>query len=229
MMNTSIARAVAVAAHATMTTAPPPAAQTRLPPVTIRDDTPTISLRPFVLVAGQQASAKTTFKAAFGDPLEPFFGGGLQVALRNGFFVDASASRFKRTGEQSWLNVDNRQVFRLGIPMTATITPVEVVAGYRFKMRRSRVVVPYVGAGVGSYGYKQTSEFAAPEENVDTRHTGFLATGGVEFRVHRWVGVGVDAEYTHIPGILGLGGISQLAGEKDLGGISARFKLIVGR
>jgi hypothetical protein len=56
-----------------------------------------------------------------------------------------------------------------------------------------------------------------------------VLNGGAEFRLHRWIGVGVDAEYTHVPGILGQGGISQQAGESDLGGVAARVKLIVGR
>ena len=39
----------------------------------------------------------------------------------------------------------------------------------------------------------------------------------------------VDAQYTHVLGILGTGGISQDAGEKDLGGIAARVKVLIGR
>jgi hypothetical protein len=43
------------------------------------------------------------------------------------------------------------------------------------------------------------------------------------------VGVSVDAQYSRVRGILGAGGVSQQAGEDDLGGIAARFKLVVGR
>jgi hypothetical protein len=71
--------------------------------------------------------------------------------------------------------------------------------------------------------------FSNASENVDIRHVGELVVGGVEFRVHRYVGLSVDAQYTHIPGILGAGGISNIANESDLGGIAARFKVIVGR
>ncbi len=56
-----------------------------------------------------------------------------------------------------------------------------------------------------------------------------MLNGGAEFRVHRWVGVSVDVQYTHVPGILGTGGVSQQAGETDLGGVAARFKVVVGR
>ena len=57
----------------------------------------------------------------------------------------------------------------------------------------------------------------------------YLVNGGVEFRVHKWIGLSVDAQYTHVPDILGQGGVSKEAGETDLGGIAARFKVIVGR
>ena len=56
-----------------------------------------------------------------------------------------------------------------------------------------------------------------------------MLNGGAEFRLHRWVGLGADVQYTHVPGILGLGGVSQQAGENDLGGVAVRVKLVVGR
>jgi hypothetical protein len=56
-----------------------------------------------------------------------------------------------------------------------------------------------------------------------------VLNGGAEFRLHRWVGLSVDAQYSRVKGILGAGGLSAQLGESDLGGIAARFKLIVGR
>jgi hypothetical protein len=56
-----------------------------------------------------------------------------------------------------------------------------------------------------------------------------VVNGGAEFRVHQWVGLSVDVQYTHVPGILGTSGVSQQAGETDLGGVAARFKVVVGR
>ena len=68
-------------------------------------------------------------------------------------------------------------------------------------------------------------------EDVDTQHVGALVVGGLEFRVHRWIALSADAQYTHIPGILGVdpNALSTQANEKDLGGIAARVKVIVGR
>jgi hypothetical protein len=36
-------------------------------------------------------------------------------------------------------------------------------------------------------------------------------------------------QYTHVPGIIGSGGVSQDAGESDLGGVAARFRVVFGR
>ncbi len=188
-------------------------------------DPPSLSIRPFVMATEQAFAANTTFEAIFGKTRAPFFGGGVQVVLLDRIVVEVGASRFKQTGERAFRSGD--QNFKLGIPLTATITPLEVTGGYRFPLwEHAR---PYVAAGVGSYAYTETSDFSDPGENVDVRRTGFVANGGFEFRLHRWVGLSIDVQYSHIPDILGTSGISQQVGENDLGGVAARFKLIVGR
>jgi hypothetical protein len=194
--------------------------------VTTDDDPPPLSLRGFFLVTEQKFSATTTFNSVFGTSAGPFLGGGLQVTTSSGVFVEFGVSRFKKTGQRAFLN--NGQTFQLGIPLTATITPVEISAGYRFGGDMSRVL-PYAAGGIGRYGYREESDFAAAGDNIDTSHVGYLVNGGVEIRLQKWIGVAVDAQYTHIPGILGTAGISKDAGESDLGGVAARFKVVVGR
>ncbi len=213
-----------VALFLTVIVATPLAAQTR-GAVSGDDDAPAVSFRPFVLITAEQLAAKQTFNAVFGESVERFLGGGLQVALGGGIYVELGASRFKKTGQRTFVN--NGQAFPLGIPLTATITPVELTGGYRFRL--SPRVLPYAGVGISRYAYVETSDFADPGENVDATHTGFLVVGGVELRLHRWVGVGVDAQYTHIPGILGAAGASKELGENDLGGTALRVKVLVGR
>jgi opacity protein-like surface antigen len=147
------------------------------------------------------------------------------VAFRNGLFADLTVSRLKATGERAFRF--EGQNFGLGIPLTVTETPVEVSGGYRFRI--SPRLVPYVGAGIGSYSYEETSDFSTADENLKTSHAGYLVTGGAEFRLGRWLGLTADVQYTHVPGILGDGGISKEADENDLGGVAARFRVIVGR
>jgi opacity protein-like surface antigen len=207
-------RAVLLGLVATAGMATPVAAQT-----------PAVSIRPFVMAAEQSFTAIDTFAAVFGRSYGPFFGGGADVTLGDHYYVELAASRFRQTGQRAFRNAG--QVFHLGIPLTATVTPLEVTGGYRFHL--SSRIVPYVGAGFGSYAYQETSDFADAGENVDVRHSGFVVNGGAEFRLQRWVGVGADVHYTHVTGILGQGGLSKDAGENDLGGVSARFRFIIGR
>lgn len=190
-------------------------------------DAPSLSIRPFVMATEQSFAAIETFDAAFGKTTFPFFGGGVQVVVHDRFFVELGASRFRQNGERAYRS--GGKVFKLGIPLTATITPFEITGGFRIHLRQLPSVRPYVAAGFGSYGYQETSTFADPGEDVDTRHSGFVLNGGAEFRVHRWVGLAADVQYSHVPGILGQAGVSGQAGETDLGGAAARFKLVVGR
>ncbi len=217
---------VAIAFVLTLAVGAPLAAQTRgAAPVDLAD--PAVVFRPFFVVSAERFTAQQTFKAAFGGTVEPMFGGGLEVVLRDGVYVDATVSRFKKTGQRAF--VANGQIFPLGIPLTATLIPIEVTGGYRFNLSSWPRLVPYAGAGVGSYGYNETSEFSDPSENVSTRHLGYLAVGGVDVRVHRLVGVAGDVQYTRVTGILGSGGVSKAAGENDLGGVAVRVRVTIGR
>jgi opacity protein-like surface antigen len=195
------------------------------PPISLSDRAE-VSFRPFFVVIGERFAAQETIKTIFGGSVQPMWGGGLQIAFRRNFYFDATVSRFQRTGERGFFF--EGQGYRLGIPLKVTLTPIEVSAGARFAA--SPTVFPYVGAGLGWYSYREESEDS--EDLADTfeeRHRGYLAVGGVEFRVHRSVGLAVDVQYTRVPDIIGTGGVSQAAGESDLGGVAARFRVIVGR
>ena len=186
-----------------------------------------MSLRPFVEVSEESFNAIDTFTSVFGRTYQPFWGGGLQVTAADRYYVEVTASRFRKSGDRVFRNAG--QTFHLGIPLTATLTPFEIVGGYRFHSTRRPWLVPYVGAGVGRYAYRETSQFAADGEDLDTHHAGFVVHGGGEFRLSQWVGVGTDVQFTHVPGIFGRGGIYQDVGEDDLGGFAARVKFVVGR
>jgi opacity protein-like surface antigen len=188
-------------------------------------DNPPVSVRPFFLVAGERFSATRTFDAVFGQIVQPLWGGGVQLASRNGFFFDVTVSRFNKRGERAFFFED--EGFGLGTPLTVTLTPVEFTFGGRF--RPESRLSPYAGAGIGTYGYKETSPDFSEESTFEKRHVGYLAVGGVDYRISRLVGVSGDVQYTRVTGIVGSGGVSQSAGENDLGGIAARFRVLIGR
>jgi hypothetical protein len=170
----------------------------------------------------QQFAAKQTFEAIFGESVQPFRGGGVDVVVYRNFFAELGFSRFERTGERVFRSGD--EIFRLGIPLTATIAPIELSGGYR--MTEWRRVIPYGGVGFGSYHYQEESDFSAAGENVDVSKKGVILVAGAEVRVARWVGVAVDVRKTTIDDIIGSAGISKEFGETNLGGTAFRFRVM---
>ena len=172
-------------------------------------------------------AATKSFNAIFGRDSGPVFGGGGEVVVLGQWFARVSAWRFKDNGERA-LRLEN-QTFKLGIPLSVTIIPIEMSGGYRFALGRRRIIIPYVGAGVSSYSYKERSQFAQGDENVNERFTGYQILGGVEYRLHRWIGVAGEIQYATVPDSLGAGGLSEEFREKDLGGLIVRARVLFGR
>ncbi len=140
-------------------------------------------------------------------------------------YVDVGVSRFKKTGERAF--VFEGDVVRVGIPDRITMTPLVVTAGYRFPA--SARSVPYLGGGVGSLEFEETSDFADPDENVSERFTSYHAVGGVEYAATRWLFVSGEVRYAAVPDALGAPGIAAEFDESDLGGFSVAVKVLVGR
>jgi hypothetical protein len=131
--------------------------------------------------------------------------------------------------------------FNLGIPTTIVVKPLELTAGYRFESntrptiplrvgQRSRLI-PYAGAGVGWYHFEESSALANPDENVNETFVGFHIVGGAMFPLWRWLGLGAEAQWATVPNALGKepNTVSHELDETDLGGITMRLKIIVGR
>ncbi len=174
-------------------------------------------------------TAKDSFETVLDKRGGPVFGGGGQVLLPWGIYVEIGAWRFKQTGERVFIAPDG-DVFKLGVPMEITITPIELTGGVRFvTMTRRRNVVPFVGAGYTSSRYQETSEFADPAENVDERFPGFHVSGGVESLAKRWLAIGGEVSWSSVADAIGESGVSAHFGEDNLGGTSIRLKVSVGR
>ena len=190
-----------------------------------QQDSPAV-VRGFASLGSITFHAQDSFDAVFDRHTGPVFGGGGQVLLQSGVYVEVAASRFTQDGERAFVTATG-EVFRLGIPVDLTITPLEITGGWRF--RQWRRVVPYGGAGFSSYRYQETSDFADPDENVEARVSGFHIVGGAEFQPRRWLAVGGEVAWTSIPNALGSGGVSAALGENNLGGTTVRLKISVGQ
>lgn len=186
-----------------------------------------VMLRGFGDIGWTTFAAEKSFTAVLGSDTGRLFGEGVEAVLLQHIFVSLRASRFREVGQRVFLF--NGTQFDLGIPTTITVTPVELTAGYRrdFGWR----LVPYGGAGVGRHRYVETSEFSEPSENVSKRFSGYHVLGGAEFRLARWLGAAAEAQWTTVPDALGddPNSVSHEFDESDLGGVTFRLKVVVGR
>lgn len=183
---------------------------------------PRFGFRGLVDVGPQIFAAHDTFDAILGTEWGTFVGGGGQVRWNN-LVLEVTASQFKRTGERVF--IADGELFRLGIPTTITLRPIEFTAAYRLpSLWRFR---PYAGGGFGKQRYKETSAFAGPSEDLKRSDTSYHVAGGTEFRIWRWIAAGAEIRYRAVRDAIGEAGVSKEYGESDLGGTSVRMRVIV--
>jgi opacity protein-like surface antigen len=185
-------------------------------------------IRGFADVGSTTFAATESFETILGTATGVVFGGGVEGVLPRNIFVNLRASRFRKTGERVFVT-ESGERFGLGIPATITITPIEFTGGYR--VDRGWRVVPYGGGGVGRHRYEESSEFATGDENVKESFTGYHVLGGAEFRVSQWLGAAGELQWATVPDALGEdpNGVSNHFDESDLGGLTARLKVVIGR
>lgn len=186
-----------------------------------------VAIRGFADAGARTFTAAQSFAAILGSDRGLVFGGGVEVVTPFRIFASLRASRFSDTGERVF--IFNEEQFELGIPATITVVPVEVTGGYRFDYGQR--FVPYAGAGIGWHRYRETSEFAEDSENVEETFRGFQLLGGVEFGFARWIGAAGEVQWATVPDALSgdPNGVATEFGEDDLGGVTVRFKIVVGR
>ena len=196
-----------------------------------------IAMRGFADAGLTVFTATQSFKAILGSPAGAVVGGGLEVGMTRNVFVSLAASRFSRTGERVF--VFQNQVFKLNVPDTITVTPLQLSAGYRFLGRRpttARVArparyTPYAGGGVSWYRLSETSGHSTSADDEKTTHAGYHLLAGVETPIRRWMAAAVDAQWASVPNAFGdsAASVARLYDERDLGGFTLKVRIIVGQ
>ena len=204
---------------------PPPANSATRTAAPQRRSEPRVGVRGFAQAGYSMLRAQESFEAVLGSARARFYGAGAQIRFANGLFAQGTWERFQETGERVF--VFEQTVYPLGIPNTITITPLSFTGGYRFGARRR--LVPYVHGGYTTFRYEEATPYADGDGEFNERFDGYVAGGGVEFRVTRWIAAASEAQYTTVPDALGNGGVSALFGEPDLGGFQLQIKVLVGR
>jgi opacity protein-like surface antigen len=166
--------------------------------------------------------AQKSFNAILGTSRLTAFGGGVDVLnVWKTLFLRAGVSHTTMNGSRAF--VVNGQGISLNIPITVSMTPVEIGGGWRFSGARlgRHVVVPYAGSGALIQPYSERSPFGSGGD-VSQTNTGFTFFGGVEVDLSKWFLVGVEGQYRGLPHAIGTAPVSKDFGETNLGGFTAR-------
>ena len=168
-------------------------------------------------------SATQSYNAIFGQPGGLWFGGGAEFRAQRGWFVNGSVQGFHNTGERVF--VLDEDISNLGVADTVTIVPIVFTGGYRWRHRRTAT---YLAGGIGSYFYKEHTEFDDPANLATEQFVSYHLVGGFEWRNTSWLSTAAEVEYAHVPNAL-TGGLSDAFNEHNLGGIEARVKFVFGK
>jgi opacity protein-like surface antigen len=166
-------------------------------------------------------SAKAVFDGSTGGAT---FGGALRYVLYKGFYIAGGARTFTKSGERVYVAASGSPVAKLGFPLDVRITPIFGTLGYRF--REGRSLVPYLGVGGGVTSFKETSDVTGDVREESRSKSSFQALVGLEYGTGM-IRFGAEGVYSSTPDSIGVGGVSKVYGEKDIGGFSILGKLIL--
>jgi hypothetical protein len=166
-------------------------------------------------------SAQAVFDGSSGGVT---FGGAVRYVLRNGLFVAGGARTFTKSGERVYIASATGPVAKLGFPLDVRLTPIFGTVGYRF--HEGRTLVPYLGVGAGVTKFRETSDVAGDIQEERQSKSSYHALLGLEVGKGR-LRFGVEGVYSSTPDSIGVGGVSKVYGEKDLGGFTVLGKVVL--
>lgn len=198
-----------------------------------------VGVRALAGIGSTSVAATDTFDTVFGEhSARHWMVGGEITNIWRMLFVQASFSRTEWSGERVF--VAGSDVVRLGLPVAATVSPIDVSLGLRFsgkppvpnpgkKPKLRRRPVPYLGGGIGTLSYTETSPFAQGGDDVSVRVTTFHVMGGLDVPLLRLLHLGVDARYRFARNVFEETGVAGVVGDTDLNGPSFGARLVLGR
>jgi opacity protein-like surface antigen len=163
-----------------------------------------------------------TQKAIFGDWFGPGFGAGVFHDRGRHWRFGVEGRVVDRHGERAIAADRNSEAYRLGHPLDFTM--IEGVASISWRFERRGSWTPYAGVGGGAVSFKERSRIAGLEERASGSTALFELRAGAERGRGRFR-YGLEGGVTFAPNAIGVGGISQIYEESDIGGVFvvARF------
>jgi hypothetical protein len=169
-------------------------------------------------------SASRSAEAIFQSTGGFTWGGAARFSFKKGLFVAAGVRTFSGEGERVFVARPGGEVARLGFPLSMRITPVSLTAGYRF--RDGSKVVPYGGVGGSLTSYREESSVEGATYEESRSAAGFHVVGGVEIGRGRFR-FGAETGWSTVPDAIGLGGVSEVYDEDNIGGWSVTGKVVI--
>lgn len=166
-------------------------------------------------------SARAVFDGSTGGAT---FGGAVRYVLYKGFYIAGGARTFSKSGERVYVAAAGAPVAKLGFPLDVRITPIFGTLGYRF--RDGRAFVPYLGVGGGVTQFRETSDITGDIREESRSKSSLHALAGLEYGTGM-IRFGAEGVYSSTPDSIGVGGVSKVYSEKDIGGWSVLGKLIL--
>lgn len=168
-------------------------------------------------------AARQSAIAVFGSSGGATYGGALRFVHKKGFYVTAGARYWSEKGQRVFLPSATGVISHLGFPLTVRLLPITGTLGFRF--RHPRALVPYVGVGGGVTQYHEESDVTG-DVRTQSRSIGtFLGELGVEYGKGP-LRIAVEGRYSAVKDAVGVGGVSKVYGEKDLGGWTVLGKIV---
>ena len=162
------------------------------------------------------SNSPETEKAVFGQDNGIGYGLGLSYDRGSRWRFGVEGRRIKREGERAFVADRTSEAFRLGHPLTLTLT--EGLASAAFRFGKLGPVSPYVGVGAGIVSWNEESNIAGVVESAGGTTGIFEARLGIE-RQQGPVRLGLEGGITFARNAIGGGGISKVYEETDLGGL----------
>jgi opacity protein-like surface antigen len=168
-------------------------------------------------------SSRQSAIAIFGSSGGATYGGSLRYVHKSAFYASAAALYWSEKGERVFLPSASGAVSHLGFPLSVRIVPITATVGYRF--RNAHALVPYLGVGGGVTQYHEESDVTGDVETQSRSNGTFVLEGGLEYGKGP-LRVAAEGRYSAVKDAVGLGGVSKVYGERDLGGWTVLGKLV---
>lgn len=173
----------------------------------------------------EAAGAERSLNALVGSSGLATFGLETGYGFRFGLYVSAGSAFFPtQKGERVFVANASAPVFKLGFPLSISRRGAYANLGWRFLQKKR--LMPYAAVGGEFVFLSEESDVAGESIREDQTKGGFRFLVGLEWKATRSLHFSVEGVGSTVRDAVGVGGVSKVYGEDDIGGIALLGKVI---